>query len=110
MQLDPTLTKDDAVPMSHPVTGMAGRGLLLGMLLGYPVSYWFQPDVLRATYGLRQYIGRVWSVLTDGELRPTVFIVVTICAAICTAGGAFLGASPTPAGNRGAIFQVAECH
>jgi hypothetical protein len=49
-------------------------GLLVGALLGYPLSYYFQPSALRSKVSLGQYIEHVGEVVGNSELVSAVYI------------------------------------
>ena len=49
-------------------------GLLVGALLGYPLSYYFQPGALRAKVSLGQYIEHIGEVVGNSELVSAVVI------------------------------------
>ena len=53
-------------------------GLLVGALLGYPLSYYFQPGALRSKVSLGQYIEHVGDVVGNSELVSAVFIGFTV--------------------------------
>ena len=49
-------------------------GLLVGAILGYPLSYYFQPAALRSKVSLGQYIEHAGDVVGNSELVSSVFI------------------------------------
>lgn len=67
----------EAGQSSSPTAGSASPilvGALVGAVLGYPLSYYFQPGGFRAKISLGQYIERLSDVVGDDELQSAVFI------------------------------------
>ncbi len=62
-------------------------GAFIGLLIGYPLSYYFQSNVVKAKLSLGGYIGHMGEVLTNGDLGATAW-GVWICAVIL---GALIG-------------------
>ena len=58
-------------------------GLLTGVILGYPLSYYFQPDALRAKLTLGGYIEHVSEILKDNDLRTTVIVCFVVAIGVC---------------------------
>lgn len=75
--------------MSTPTQNNTSRtvGLVVGLLASYPVSYFFQPGVLRAKVSLGDYISHANEVIQTKELQSTVIA----CLIICPLVGALLG-------------------
>lgn len=46
-------------------------GAILGLIIGYPVSYFLQPATLRATQSIGAYVGNVGRNLHNGDLAAT---------------------------------------
>ncbi len=70
-----------------------GVGLVVGAILGYPVSYYFQPGVLRAKLSLGAYIAKASEVLGDKDLRSAVILGFVVAIAVCAGVGFFAGRS-----------------
>ncbi len=68
-------------------------GAVVGALMGYPLSYFFQAGALRAKLSLGEYIQHINDVLNDGDLGPTAIITVVGCAV----GVAIVGWATGPA-------------
>jgi len=49
-------------------------GVLIGALLGYPLSYYFQPGALRAKHSLGKYIAHFSEIIGESELQSAIFI------------------------------------
>ena len=67
-------------------------GLLMGVVLGYPISYWFQPDVLRLKLPLGQYIAHASDILSDKSLQSTAIGAWIGAIVVFWILGAILGA------------------
>ena len=55
---------------------------LIGVPIGYAISYWFQPEFLRAKCPLGQYFVHVKDIIGNKDTAPTAFIVTLIVAAL----------------------------
>lgn len=51
------------------------KGLLVGALVGYPLSYFFQPSALRAKISMGTYISHIGEVFGDKDLSSTAVLV-----------------------------------
>ena len=58
-------------------------GFLLGLLLGYPVSYYFQPEKLRLMFGLGEYIREFPKVIQESELVTGVVLGFVVAVPVC---------------------------
>ena len=56
-------------------------GLVVGALLGYPLSYYFQPSALRSKVSLGQYIEHASEVVGNSELVSSVVIGFVVAMA-----------------------------
>ncbi len=63
------------------------KGLLVGALVGYPLSYFFQPGALRAKISMGEYISHMGEIFRDKELSSTA----TLVWAAATVVGAVVG-------------------
>jgi hypothetical protein len=63
---------------------MIGRvwGSILGGLLGFSISYYFQPEAVRMKIPLGRYIVNIGNVLTDADLAGTAIICMAPCAIV----------------------------
>jgi POT family proton-dependent oligopeptide transporter len=57
-------------------------GLGIGVLLGYPLSYFLQSLALRATMSLGQYVEQFSKIVSDDQLRSTVILGFVIAIGI----------------------------
>ena len=57
-------------------------GLALGLLLSYPISYFFQPEALRMKLTMSGYISHIGDVLRTSELRSAVLVCLVLCPLI----------------------------
>jgi hypothetical protein len=64
-------------------------GFLCGLVLGYPVSYFFQPALIQRKLSLGDYIGQMGKVL-DSPYAGTAIGVWIGTAVICTIIGAIV--------------------
>jgi hypothetical protein len=71
-------------------------GFVLGAVVGVPVSYFFQPGLMRAVTGLGDYLTQFGNVWTSDSLGSTARISVIMCA-IAGATAAALAKPRTPA-------------
>jgi len=62
-------------------------GLIVGGVLGYPLSYYFQPDVLQAKISLGSYIQHFSDVIGDKDLQSAVVLGFVVAIVVCTAAG-----------------------
>ena len=63
---------------------------ILGLPIGYAISYFFQPGFLRALCSLGQYFASIKDVVTTKETAPTAIIVTVVVAAIMEMLGKWL--------------------
>lgn len=59
---------------------------LIGLVLGVPLSYYFQPDVIKSKLSLTQYLGHLPEILRDSS-GDYVFPVILSCVLTALAGG-----------------------
>ena len=82
-------------PQAHSVpSGKLGAviGFLAGTLLGYPISYFFQPGALRAKLSMADYIQSIGDVLNsrnDG-IAMTAIVTWVICPIVFAVLGVFV--------------------
>lgn len=69
----------------------AVEGLVIGLLLGYPLSYFVQPGALRAKVSIGEYIQHIGEVLQDKDLASTAIGTWVVCAVVLTALGYAVG-------------------
>ena len=62
-------------------------GLILGLLVSYPLSYYFQPDAVRMKLTMANYISHRSDVVGDSNLRSAVIL----CLIGCPVMGAVIG-------------------
>ena len=55
---------------------------LIGVPIGYAISYWFQPELLRAKCPLGQYFVHVKDIICNKDTAPTAIIVTLIVAVL----------------------------
>ena len=55
---------------------------LIGVPIGYAISYWFQPEFLRVKCPLGQYFVHVKDIIGNKDTAPTAIIVTLIVAAL----------------------------
>jgi hypothetical protein len=67
------------------ISRQTGVGLLAGLLASYPISYYFQPALLRMMLSVPSYISHAGDMIRDKELRPAVLMSALVCS---LAGGA----------------------
>ena len=51
---------------------------IVGLPVGYAISYWFQPELLRAKCSLGQYFSHVVDIVTNKDTAPTAIIVTLV--------------------------------
>lgn len=68
-------------------TNYRAVGLVVGILVSYPISYYFQPDAVRLKLTMANYISHVSDVVGDSNLRSAVIMSLIGCAII----GGFIG-------------------
>ena len=51
---------------------------IVGLPVGYAISYWFQPELLRAKCSLGQYFSHVADIVTNKDTAPTAIIVTIV--------------------------------
>jgi hypothetical protein len=71
----------------HP---LVRRGMIVGAILGYPVSYFLQSSMVRAKLSLPQYIVHVGDVLAEGELVGAVVLGFIVSIGAGAAIGYFM--------------------
>lgn len=54
-------------------------GLILGLLVSYPLSYYFQPDAVRLKLTMANYISHFSDVVGDSNLRSAVILCLIGC-------------------------------
>jgi hypothetical protein len=58
-------------------------GSIVGWIVGYPLSYVFQPSILRSKLSLGGYISNIDKILAEGSpYAETAIITMLICAAV----------------------------
>jgi len=62
-------------------------GAILGAVLGYPISFFFQPGLLRAVTSLGEYFAKFKDVIEDPKFSSTVYITVVFSALVFAALG-----------------------
>jgi hypothetical protein len=67
-------------------------GFFLGLLGGYPMSYFFQPGALRAKMSMGSYIESAGDVLQHNDLAPTAIGTWIASVIVFTIIGYVLGA------------------
>ena len=58
-------------------------GLLVGVLAGYPISYFFQSGALRAKMSLGDYITKIDDIFGSKDLAPTAIGTWIACVILC---------------------------
>lgn len=66
-------------------------GFIAGVVLGYPVSYFFQPGLIRQKLSIGQYISHIGDILGDKNLSGTAFGTWIGCIIALSAAGWFVG-------------------
>ena len=51
---------------------------IAGLIVGYAISYWFQPEFLRVKCSLGQYFAHVADIVTNKNTAPTAIIVTLV--------------------------------
>lgn len=72
----------DNPPPSNKSNGNAGPGIIIGLLLAYPVSYWFQPGVIRAKLSLGDYISKFSDVIQSKDLQSAIITSFIACPVV----------------------------
>lgn len=62
---------------------------IVGAFFGLPVSYYFQPEVVRAKVSLSQYVESLPEIFSDSSGQFTGPVILSIV--ICTIAGAIIG-------------------
>jgi len=57
-------------------------GGIIGAIVGYPISFFLQPGLLRAVTSLGEYCAKFSEVIKDPKLSSTVYITVALSALI----------------------------
>ena len=68
-------------------TNYRAVGVVVGILVSYPISYYFQPDAVRLKLTMANYISHVSDVVGDSNLRSAVIMCLIGCAIV----GGFIG-------------------
>ena len=70
--------------MNSKTAGKSYRtvGLFLGLLVSYPLSYYFQPDAIRLKLTMANYISHFGDVVGDSNLRSAVILCLIGCPLI----------------------------
>lgn len=76
--------------------GAAIGGFSLGVILGYPLSYFLQPGALRAKMSIGSYIQHADDILGNKDLGPTAIGTWIACIVLFTVIGAVLGGRSSP--------------
>ena len=71
-------------------SSLAGIGVLSGLLLAYPVSYYFQPGYLRGKLSLTDYVFHINDVLSEGQLMRTVAVTFVLLPVVLGVAGSIL--------------------
>lgn len=66
-------------------------GLIAGVILGYPLSYFFQPGALRSKISLGGYIQHFFDVIGDKNLLSSVVLGFVVAIGVCMAAGFVIG-------------------
>jgi len=66
-------------------------GGVVGFAAGVPMSYHFQPDIIRAKLNWGQYLQKLPELLGDGDVGGEVFFKLLISVAIFSIIGFFVG-------------------
>lgn len=81
----------DSVSTLGNVERYALVGLSLGLVLGYPLSYYLQAGAVRMAISLGDYIAHPSRVLEQRDLRPSVMLGLVVAIAIGATIGVFVG-------------------
>ena len=57
-------------------------GVVIGLVLAYPISYFFQPGYLRAKLSLGEYIIEIADILDEPKLVSAVVISFIVCPVV----------------------------
>ena len=71
-------------------------GSLVGAVIGYPLSYYFQHPMLRNKVPLGKYISHISDVLGEEDFRGTAIGTWIVALIVCTAIGFAIGVSRKP--------------
>jgi POT family proton-dependent oligopeptide transporter len=71
-------------------------GLGIGVLVGYPLSYFLQSLALRTTLSLGEYVEQFSNIVSDGHLRSTVILGFVIAIGICVIRGSQIDRAKHP--------------
>lgn len=77
-----SIAKDTAVQQVKSAKNIELLLSLIGVPVGYAISYWFQPEFLRVKCPLGQYFVHVKDVIGNKDIAPTAIIVTLIVAAL----------------------------
>lgn len=69
-------------PPTNQSNGSAAPGIILGLLLAYPVSYWFQPGVVRAKFSLGDYITHFSDIIQSKDLQSAIITSFIACPVV----------------------------
>jgi hypothetical protein len=78
-------------PTKTASTRFAVNGMIVGVILGYPLSYYFQSGAVRAKISLGQYIQQCFEIIGNKDLLPAVFLGFVVAIGVCAAAGFFIG-------------------
>lgn len=67
------------------------NGAAIGALIGYPLSYYFQPEALRLKVPLGKYIQHISDVFGDKDLRSTAIVTWIVAIIVCAVIGSVMG-------------------
>ncbi len=70
---------------------LAAFGAVAGVLVGYPVSYYFQADAVKALYSGSEYIQRIRAVIGDDAAKGTAIGVTVAMLLVLAIAGFFVG-------------------
>lgn len=76
-----------ALPASNAMPRHIAVGALIGLIVGYPLSYFFQSGALRAKVSLGTYIEHISDVLSGADTRGTAVIVWIGCVVVLALTG-----------------------
>ncbi len=68
---------------------------ILGIILGIPISYYFQPPIIQNKLTLFQYLGRLPAVLSEGngDFVGPILLSCVLCAIVLGIVGYFMDQS-----------------
>ena len=83
----------NAAPASSNAGICAFFGVILGLIAGVPLSYYFQNEAVRQKFTLGGYLKRIVDVVKDDQCRNPVIIACVVCAVVFGVIGALIGKS-----------------